>query len=79
VTVLTLIWLYLERQPEEKLANHAAYTFWYVIPTLPMFLAFPYLLQRLSFWWALAACVVLTAVCFGFVALSVRRLGVELL
>jgi hypothetical protein len=41
VTVMALIWLYFERQPEEKLANHAFYTFWYVIPTLPMFLVFP--------------------------------------
>jgi hypothetical protein len=79
VTVLTLIWLYVEHQPQEKLANHAAYTFWYVVPTLPMFLAFPYLLPRLGFWWALAACVVLTTVCFGSVALGVRRFGVELL
>ncbi|RYZ81433.1 MAG: DUF3147 family protein, partial [Moraxellaceae bacterium] len=41
VTVLTLIWLYLEHQPFSKIANHAWYTFWYVVPTLPMFLVFP--------------------------------------
>jgi len=49
VTVLTLIWLYLEKQPESKIANPAWYNFWYVIPTLPMFLAFPFLLKRLFF------------------------------
>ena len=38
VTVLTLIWLYVEHQPISKIANHAYYTFWYVLPTLPMFL-----------------------------------------
>ena len=79
VTVLALVWLYFERQPQEKLANHAAYTFWYVIPTLPMFLAFPALLQRLGFWWALAASLVLTAACFGVFALLLRRFGVDLL
>lgn len=36
VTVLTLIWLYVEQQPASKISNHAYYTFWYVIPTLPM-------------------------------------------
>jgi uncharacterized membrane protein (GlpM family) len=41
VTVLALIWLQVERQPQVKIANHAWYTFWYVVPTLPMFLAFP--------------------------------------
>ena len=38
VTVLALIWLYLDQQPQQKIANHAWYTFWYVVPTLPMFL-----------------------------------------
>lgn len=79
VTVLALIWLYVENQPEQKIANHAWYTFWYVVPTLPMFLAFPVLLPRLGFWPSLFACVVLTLVCFGLFALLVRRFGIELL
>lgn len=79
VTVLALIWLHVERQPEERLANHAWYTFWYVIPTLPMFLAFPALLHRLGFWLALGACVLITFVCFGVAAVALRRFGIELL
>ncbi|OOG59154.1 hypothetical protein B0E47_03730 [Rhodanobacter sp. B05] len=79
VTVLALIWLYVERQPQSKIANHAWYTFWYVVPTLPMFLAFPLLLPRLGFWPTLLACVVITVVCFWLFALLVRRFGIELL
>ena len=79
VTVLTLVWLYLENQSEEKIANHAWYTFWYVVPTLPMFLAFPMLLPRLGFWPALAVCVVITVVCFGLFAWVLRHYGVDLL
>lgn len=79
VTVLALIWLYVEQQPAEKIANHAWYTFWYVIPTLPMFLAFPALLPRLGFWLTLAACVLITVACFGVFALALRRFGIELL
>lgn len=79
VTVLTLIWLYVEKQPMEKIANHARYTFWYVVPTLPMFLAFPVLLPRLGFWPTMLACVLITVVCFGLFALVVRRWGIELL
>ena len=79
VTVLTLIWLYVEKQPEQKIANHAWYPFWYVVPTLPMFLAFPVLLPRLGFWPTLLASVVISVVCFGLFALFVRRFGVELL
>jgi uncharacterized membrane protein (GlpM family) len=79
VTVLTLIWLYVERQPVDKLSNHAYYTFWYVIPTLPMFLLFPYLIQRLNFWPTLAICVVFTAALFAVYALALRRFGIHLL
>ena len=79
VTVLALIWLYVEKQPLEKIANHAWYTFWYVVPTLPMFLIFPALLQRIGFWPTLGMCVVVTVVCFALFALLVRRWGIELL
>ena len=79
VTVLALIWLYLEKQPQEKIANHAWYTFWYVVPTLPMFLAFPVLLPRFGFWATLLACIIITVVCFALFAHLVRRFGIELL
>ncbi|MDH4148955.1 MAG: DUF3147 family protein [Betaproteobacteria bacterium] len=79
VTLLALIWLFIENQPQEKIANHAWYTFWYVVPTLPMFLAFPALLPRLGFWLTLFASVIITVVCFGLFALLVRRFGIELM
>ncbi|WP_018150767.1 DUF3147 family protein [Leeia oryzae] len=79
VTFLTLIWLYLEKQPASKIANHAWYTFWYVIPTLPMFLVFPALLPRIGFWPTLGSCAVLTIVIFYLFALLVRPFGVQLL
>jgi uncharacterized membrane protein (GlpM family) len=79
MTLLTLTWLYIENQPEEKMANHAYYTFWYVIPTLPMFLLFPYLLPKLGFWLTMGASVVVTVICFGLFALLMKGFGVELL
>ena len=79
MTLLTLVWLYVENQPEEKIANHAYYTFWYVIPTLPMFLLFPYLLPRLGFWITMGACVVITVICFGLFALLMKGFGINLL
>ena len=79
VTILALIWLYVEHQSPQKIANHAWYTFWYVLPTLPMFLIFPALLPRLGFWFTLLTCAVITVACFGLFALAVRRFGIELL
>ena len=79
VTVLTLIWLHLERQPADKVANHAWYTFWYVLPTLPMFLVFPWLQARLGFWLALGASVLLTMLLFAAFAWLLRLVGIQLL
>jgi hypothetical protein len=79
ITLLTLVWLYVENQPEEKIANHAYYTFWYVIPTLPMFLLFPYLLPKIGFWLTLGACVVATVICFGLFTLLIKSFGVNLM
>ncbi len=79
VTILSLVWLYMEDQPAEKISNHAWYTFWYVVPTLPMFLLFPYLLPRIGFWLTLASSVAITFVCFLAFAYVARLFGVELL
>lgn len=79
VTLLAMVWLHVERQPVDKIANHAWYTFWYVLPTLPMFLAFPWLLARFGFWPALGAGAVITAECFAVTAWAVRPFGVVLL
>ena len=79
MTLLTLTWLDIENQPEEKIANHAYYTFWYVIPTLPMFLLFPYLLPKIGFWLTMGACVVATVICFGLFTLAMKAFDVQLL
>lgn len=79
ITIMTLVWLYLEDQAPEKIANHAWYTFWYVVPTLPMFLLFPYLLSRVGFWVALGMSAVVTIISFVLFAWIVRQFGIELL
>ena len=79
VTVLALIWLYVENQSSEKISNHAYYTFWYVLPTLPMFLIFPYLLKKFGFWVTLSLSMVITLIIFYIFAKVMKSFGVELL
>lgn len=78
VTVLTLLWLKFENQSLEKIQNHAYYTFWYVLPTLPMFLCFPWLAARFGFWIALASGAAMTLALFVGLALVLRRFGIAL-
>jgi F0F1-type ATP synthase assembly protein I len=79
VTFLALVWLYVEKQPPEKIANHAWYTFWYVLPTLPMFLVFPWLLPRLGFWLTMVSSMAIALASFALFARVVRGFGIELL
>jgi len=79
VTILAMIWLYVEKQPTEKIANHAWYTFWYVVPTLPMFLIFPSLLHRFGFWPSLGLSALITCFLFEVFAFVVSKFGINLI
>jgi len=55
VSVLGMMLLWRERPDAENMAIHAQATFWYVLPSLPMFLAIPAMLRSgAGFWLALA-------------------------
>lgn len=79
VAFSVLVWMHMEGQPAEKIGNYAWYTFWYVVPTLPMFLMFPVLLEKIGFWPTLGASAVITIAFFGIEVLVLRRFGIELL
>ncbi len=78
ITILSLIWLYIENQPQSKIANHAYYTFWYVLPTLPMFLLFPLIIPKLGFWLTLTVCVLTTTLSFALLGWILKHFGVQL-
>lgn len=78
-SILVLIWMYAEGASSERLGNHAAYTLIYVLPTLPMFAAFPFLITRFGFWPSLIGCLLLTSVFVVLVHLAVRGYGFKLL
>ena len=44
-----------------------------------MFLAFPFLHERIGFWPTVGASVLITVLCFGAFAMLVKHLGIELL
>jgi hypothetical protein len=79
VTLITLFWLYYENQPEEKIANHAYYTFWYVIPTLPMFVFFPWAIKVFGFWITFILSIFLTIIIFFLYATILKKFGISLI
>ena len=74
VSVLGMILLWHARPDAENMALHAEATFWYVLPSLPMFLAIPTMLRHgVPFWAALlAGCALTVALYLGMMHLGPR-------
>ena len=49
-TFLILFWMYYENVSENKISAHISYTLLYLIATVPMFIIFPYCLNKFGFW-----------------------------
>lgn len=79
MTLLVLFWLFVENQPNDKIGNHAYYTFWYVLGSLQFFLIFPSLLPKLGFVGAIAISAILTAIGFYLYALLLKQFGIVLI
>src|SRR3954468_3388580 len=69
VSLLGIFWLWRDTGDAERIAGHAESTFWYVLPSLPMFLVLPAMLRAGSgFWASLVTCCALTVVLYLFTA-----------
>ena len=79
VSVLGMIWLWRDTGDPARLAVHAEATFWYVLPSLLMFLLIPAMLRAgASFWLALGAGIALTAALYLLTASILARFGIAL-
>lgn len=79
VSVLGMIWLWRDKPDAENMAAHASATFWYVIPSLPMFLLIPVLLRNgVPFWMSLGAGCVLTIVLYALMTWIGPKFGLQL-
>jgi len=71
VSVLAMIWLYIDTKDVEKVTALASSVFWLVLPSLALFLVLPPLLKMgLNFYLSLGVSVAVTVVCH-FVMVSV--------
>jgi hypothetical protein len=79
VSVLGMIWLWHDKPDAGNMAAHAQATFWFVLPSLPMFLLIPAMLRSgWSFWAALLAGCALTIVLYLAMTWLGPRFGLRL-
>ena len=79
ISVLGMIWMYGEKVNVSKIASHAEVTFWYVLPSLPMFLLLPWMLRKgINFPISLTVGVALTGVLYFIMVKVLTKFGLNL-
>ena len=79
VSILAFVWLWRESSDTESIAVLSQSTFWFILPTLPMFLVLPALLRNgVGFVAALGLSCLLTTILFAATAWALGRFGITL-
>lgn len=79
VSVLGIIWLWRDKPDVPNMAAHVESTFWFVLPSLPMFLVMPWLLRNgIGFWPSLVMGCVLTILLYLMMTWAGPKFGLRL-
>jgi hypothetical protein len=79
VSILAFIWLWRETADNEGIAALSQSTFWFILPTLPMFLVLPALLRNgVGFLAALGLACLLTMILYAAMVWTLARFGISL-
>lgn len=70
ISIISMVWIYLDTGDSHKISIFSTEVFWYVLPSLGMFLALPLLLKRMTFYPSLCISMLIT------VALYLLMLGI---
>lgn len=79
ISLLAMTWLYVDTRDTDKIADLASSTFWFILPSLPMFLIIPALLRSGWSWPATIALAI--GISLGLYALTfwaAPRIGIRL-
>jgi len=79
VSVLAMTWLYIDTRDTLKVADLAVSTFWFFLPSMPMFLIIPALLRSGWSWAAtMAIAIAITLALYALMFWAAPRLGLRL-
>ena len=79
VSVLGMVWLWRDKPDVPNMAAHVEATFWFVLPSLPMFLLMPWMLRNgFSFWTSLAIGCALTIALYLLMTWVGPKFGLKL-
>jgi hypothetical protein len=78
-SLLAFIWLHVETSDTAKIADLSRSIFWFVLPSLVLFISLPVLLGRgFGFWVSLAVSCALTFACYAAMVATLKHFGIAL-
>ena len=79
ISVLAMVWLYLDTGDVEKVRALAVNIFWLVLPSLVLFITLPIFLKHgVNFYVSLTTSIALTACCYWGMVYLLNRYGLTL-
>lgn len=79
VSVLAMIWLYVDTKDTDKISALSTGIFWLVIPSLVLFLTLPVLLKKeINFYISMGLSIAITVICYYLMITILGRFGIKL-
>lgn len=79
ISVLAMMWLYIDTKDVAKVSDLATSVFWLVLPSLALFLTLPFLLkQGLNFYLSISISIGITIGCYFLMISVLNHYGVKL-
>jgi hypothetical protein len=78
-SLLAMIWLFRDTKDAARVAELSSSTFWFILPSLPLFVALPYLIRSgIGFWMSMAIVVAGTLALYALMFWAGPKLGLKL-
>lgn len=79
VSVLAMVWLYVDTKDVEKISALATGIFWLVIPSLALFITLPVLLKiGINFYLSMGISIAITVGCYFLMITALEYYGINL-
>jgi hypothetical protein len=79
VSVMGMLWLYLDTKDTEKVARLSLNIFWLVLPSLALLVVLPFLLRaKWNFYASLGASLAAMLACYGVMLAILNKFGIKL-
>ena len=79
VSVLAMVWLYIDTRDIDRITGLASGIFWLVLPSLALFISLPLLLkQGINFYLSMTLSILITIVCYWLMITILDQVGIEL-